>query len=58
MHLLAERVFMGDNWDFLKEGVKTYLMSPAMLPLKLSIFNCVLTSVYAVVRIDAGLVEL
>ncbi len=31
MHLLAECfVFWGDDWSFLKEGVKTYPMAPIL----------------------------
>ncbi len=43
MHLVAERfVFWGDDWGFLKEGVKTYLVTPMSLlnsPVLFSVFT-------------------
>ncbi len=45
MLLLAEGfVFGGDDWGFLKEDVKTYLMAPTS-PLNLQTFFSVFTSI-------------
>ncbi len=51
IHLEAERFvdLRGEHWDFLKEGVKIYLMAP-MSPLNLSTFSsvCCTSIVFAI----------
>ncbi len=57
-HLVAERfVFLGDDWGFLKEGVKTYLMAPLPPLNSLTLFCLHINSLWTSSTIFVSLVH-